>query len=433
MYKSKLFVVLSLLAINFLQCFCDINTDICRDCEILLYCHEEHKNSNRIPIYPPDKIDKEIETGKCYCANENIEKYKSCIMCHYNFVTRQNPPSNAQIDVKCKKLLEGTPGKQVDTKTTKAGNENVQSSETVSAAAEVQNPSIVNGANTATNANDNTNNVVSTGTNTGVGANNGTGASTMGTQNSTNGSINSGNNGSKNNNSNGKSKLPIILSVIGAVLAAGVIGFLVYNNKKKSRPESMPFFGNTATSPRSYATLDIPKDSTSSLNYANTVYSSTAPLNYDYNQNPSYDSHQYGQYGNDYQQYEATNDASGAPIGTTAAVGAAAAVGTAAVAANDNSINYDPRRESLNKANNLAPLNDAIQNDTTQNNNTAQNEQFYSCTYPYDPKLDDELELRINDEIQILEEFEDGWMKAYNRTTNKEGMAPIVCVKPTTV
>jgi len=205
-------------------------------------------------------------------------------------------------------------------------------------------------------------------------------------------------------------------SVIGAVVVVAVVGFFVYNNKKKSRPESMPFFGNTATSPRPYTTLDIPKDNNATLQYGNNntmAYSSTSPLNYEYNQtNTQYES-QYGQYGSEYQQFENTNSTN--YVGT--AVGASTTAATAA-GLSENSISYDPRRESMNQSANISI------------NETGQNSQVYTCSYPYEPKLDDEFELRINDEIQIIEEFEDGWMKAYNRTTMKEGMAPIVCIKP---
>ncbi len=53
----------------------------------------------------------------------------------------------------------------------------------------------------------------------------------------------------------------------------------------------------------------------------------------------------------------------------------------------------------------------------------------FVVAYKYDPQLDDELALHIDDQIQIIEEYEDGWMKAYNITTGQEGMAPRVCIK----
>jgi len=76
--------------------------------------------------------------------------------------------------------------------------------------------------------------------------------------------------------------------------------------------------------------------------------------------------------------------------------------------------NYESRRESM------------MPDSHPTNTNVAG---AYVCAYKYDPQLEDELELQVNDQVQIIEEYEDGWMKAVNLTTGKEGMAPRVCIK----
>jgi len=62
---------------------------------------------------------------------------------------------------------------------------------------------------------------------------------------------------------------------------------------------------------------------------------------------------------------------------------------------------------------------------------TTNNTGKYIVIYKYDPQLEDELELHVNDKVHIIEEYEDVWMKVKNITTGKEGMAPKVCVKET--
>jgi len=241
-------------------------------------------------------------------------------------------------------------------------------------------------------------------------------------------------------------------SIIGCIIAAGVIGFLVFRSKKKSRPESMPFYGNNVSSPSQYATLEVPKNHTMSYstnsyntlqntNSYNTLPSSNpdpyysqqnnnyAQSNYNYSQPPS--EYQYSQYqSTDFQYQQPAQDMAVSAIGTTvASVAAATAVGTVTnTNMNENSVSYDTRRESMNQS----MSQNMSQSQIPVNNAGTDNAKIYTCNYPYDPKLDDELELQLNDQVQILEEFEDGWMKALNLTTGKEGMAPMVCVKSTT-
>ena len=200
-------------------------------------------------------------------------------------------------------------------------------------------------------------------------------------------------------------------------MAVGAIGFFVYNNKKKERPESMPFYGNSA-SPSKYSSIDLKNKNMSYISthsFSNNIqYSSSIQNknqyyqnnNYDYNQPPSYETIE----NNQYQTTDYNNVTSAVNTASTDAL----------IVNNHDSVAYDTRRESMQQSNN-EPSND----------NAQPTGEIYNCTYPYEPKLDDELELKVNDEIQIIEEFEDGWMKAVNLTTQKEGMAPIVCVKPT--
>ncbi|OUM57166.1 hypothetical protein PIROE2DRAFT_17926 [Piromyces sp. E2] len=359
----------------------------CGDCNVILDCHAINGKTTHFAIYPPDNVKEEVDDAKCYCNVNNFEKYKNCVLCHYQNVLNNEvtAPRESEINKKCLLINNNGQTKQIDT--------NAQTPN------QTQNPT--NNQSTAVLPNNQNVNGTAIARNSTVSGNNAA-KPTISPINTDKDNKNDSNDGKSSNSS----KI-IIFSVIGVVVAVAIIGFFVYNNKKKSRPESMPFFSNSATSPRTFATLDIPKDN--NLNN----YGSTSPLNYDYNQNSNYDNqyNQYGQYGTEYQQFDSVSNSVSNNVSNNAYVS------SAALAVNDNSINYDPRRESMNQSANLSL-------------NEPSNGPYCCCTYPYDPKLDDELELRVNDEIQVIEEFEDGWMKAYNKTTNKEGMAPIVCIKP---
>jgi len=215
----------------------------------------------------------------------------------------------------------------------------------------------------------------------------------------------------KKKSSGGSSHIGLI--IIGVVAAAGVIGFIVYTRKQKQRPESMPFFGNTATSPNQYATLNTPKEmsmseSTNNLTtdynnqyYNDNGYNDTNNQYYgqnNYNQQNQYDNN-YSGYNNQYPSNSYENDvvSGNYPPPPAPATG-----------------NYESRRESMMP--NSQPTGTSFTG-------------VYVVAYKYDPQLDDELELQVNDQVQIIEEYEDGWMKAVNLTTGKEGMAPRVCIK----
>jgi SH3 domain. len=176
----------------------------------------------------------------------------------------------------------------------------------------------------------------------------------------------------------------------------------------------MPFYGNAA-SPTKYPSVDLGNKNT--ITYTTMDYSNSHPLqnyqsSYDYTHSSQpYEANQYlSSYGYD--------NATTAPTAVTTDATVYAASVEPTVYAESNEPTYDVRRESKNQFVNPIP-----------SDNYNPNASIFNCTYPYDPKLDDELELKINDQIQIIEEYEDGWMKAINLTTKKEGMAPIVCVK----
>ncbi|ORX85775.1 hypothetical protein BCR32DRAFT_80359 [Anaeromyces robustus] len=200
----------------------------------------------------------------------------------------------------------------------------------------------------------------------------------------------------------------------------------------------MPFFGNTASSPNQYATLSSSKEvSTTNLtsDYNSQYYGDTTTAadsnnqyygqsydNQNYNQgyNQNYDQGYNQNYDQGYNQdYNSQYPANQYPAGNyeneiAAPQGAPPSSYDAAVPPPVPTTTYESRRESMNP--NSHP---------TVSNITG----AYICAYKYDPQLDDELALQVNDQVQIIEEYEDGWMKAVNLTTGKEGMAPRVCIK----
>jgi len=377
----------------------------CPSCQIVKQCFDEHQITNNpknpngiIPVYPPDNYE-ETEFAKCVCSAQNINTYKECVPCNFQFKKLKNI-TPAAVAKKCEVFnVNGTTGQN-------NANNNA-------------NPADNTAANPATNPADSANsaNSANTGsTNNNTGDANGndnladdeipsTSDDVTSKQSSNKGSSttkdDSGDNETKKNNGSNA----VVYSVIGIVAAAGVIGFFVYKNKKKERPESMPFYGN-ATSPNKYPSLDLETKNTmsyiSSVDYNNPNQTQNYQSNYDYTQNSQpYETSQYPS------SYDYDN------VTTTATA-------DATVYAQSTEPSYDVRRESKNQFINPLP-----------SDNYNPNASVFNCTYPYDPKLDDELELKLNDQIQIIEEYEDGWMKAINLTTKKEGMAPIVCVKPT--
>eukprot|EP00835_Amoeboradix_gromovi_P000986 NODE_38_length_30618_cov_0.377142.p9 type:complete len:310 gc:universal NODE_38_length_30618_cov_0.377142:9562-8633(-) len=49
--------------------------------------------------------------------------------------------------------------------------------------------------------------------------------------------------------------------------------------------------------------------------------------------------------------------------------------------------------------------------------------------HPYNPTLDDELDLKIGDFIRVTTVFGDGWYLGYNLSSHKEGFFPSACVR----
>jgi len=331
-------------------------------------CLDENKVKGTFTPYPP-----EGNLGKCFCKDPNA--YLTCLNC-FNTKNNKNAVVAAQLNIYCNKLNGVTATTAAGATATTAGTANT-----------------ANQKNSASSSN-----------------NSGTGTTLLTTGTSDDKT-------STDTKKSGGGSMGFI--IVGAVAAVGVVGYVFYSRKQKERPESMPFFGNSAASPNQYATLNTPKDmpmseSTNNMtsDYNPQFFSDATNVdnsNQYYNQSSnaySYDQSQ-NQYGNQYDssyqsynnQYPSTtyeNEIAGTAVATTA------------------SANYESRRESMMP--NSQP--------TSTNVNG-----IYIVAYKYDPQLDDELELQVNDQVQIIEEYEDGWMKATNLTTGKEGMAPRVCIK----
>lgn len=50
--------------------------------------------------------------------------------------------------------------------------------------------------------------------------------------------------------------------------------------------------------------------------------------------------------------------------------------------------------------------------------------------HPYNPMIEDEIKLNIDDIILIQDIFNDGWVHGINCTTNTEGTFPVACISP---
>ncbi|KAI8811627.1 hypothetical protein BJ742DRAFT_655359, partial [Cladochytrium replicatum] len=46
------------------------------------------------------------------------------------------------------------------------------------------------------------------------------------------------------------------------------------------------------------------------------------------------------------------------------------------------------------------------------------------------PEMGDEIELLKGDEVEILEQYEDGWAFGLNLETNQSGAFPLSCLEP---
>jgi len=52
----------------------------------------------------------------------------------------------------------------------------------------------------------------------------------------------------------------------------------------------------------------------------------------------------------------------------------------------------------------------------------------FRCIHAYEPQIDDELRLDIDNEIDVLYEYDDGWCWAINKTTGEQGACPMLCL-----
>jgi hypothetical protein len=54
----------------------------------------------------------------------------------------------------------------------------------------------------------------------------------------------------------------------------------------------------------------------------------------------------------------------------------------------------------------------------------------FRCIHAYEPQIDDELRLDLENDIDVLYEYDDGWCWAINKTTGEQGACPMLCLKP---
>ena len=52
----------------------------------------------------------------------------------------------------------------------------------------------------------------------------------------------------------------------------------------------------------------------------------------------------------------------------------------------------------------------------------------FRAIHAYEPQIDDELRLEVDNEIDVLYEYDDGWCWAINKTTNEQGACPLLCL-----
>jgi len=52
----------------------------------------------------------------------------------------------------------------------------------------------------------------------------------------------------------------------------------------------------------------------------------------------------------------------------------------------------------------------------------------YKAIHAYEPQIDDELRLAVDDDIDVLYEYDDGWCWAINRSTGEQGACPLLCL-----
>jgi len=54
----------------------------------------------------------------------------------------------------------------------------------------------------------------------------------------------------------------------------------------------------------------------------------------------------------------------------------------------------------------------------------------FRCIHAYEPQIDDELRLDLDNDIDVLYEYDDGWCWAINKSTGEQGACPMLCLKP---
>ncbi len=52
----------------------------------------------------------------------------------------------------------------------------------------------------------------------------------------------------------------------------------------------------------------------------------------------------------------------------------------------------------------------------------------FRAIHAYEPEIDDELRLEVDNEIDVLYEYDDGWCWAINKTTGEQGACPLLCL-----
>jgi len=52
----------------------------------------------------------------------------------------------------------------------------------------------------------------------------------------------------------------------------------------------------------------------------------------------------------------------------------------------------------------------------------------FRAIHAYEPQIDDELRLEVDNDIDVLYEYDDGWCWAYNKTTDEQGACPLLCL-----
>jgi len=52
----------------------------------------------------------------------------------------------------------------------------------------------------------------------------------------------------------------------------------------------------------------------------------------------------------------------------------------------------------------------------------------FRAIHAYEPQIDDELRLEVDNDIDVLYEYDDGWCWAFNKTTGEQGACPLLCL-----